>query len=176
MISENFGLDKIDQKIVEIIQNNPNLPHTIIAKKIHRSQPTVGNRIKRLEDEGVLQYQAGLNLKKFDFYFARVEVETQNPSSLIDIVKKCPHMIYALRLSGINNFEVVITSRTLKQLDGIVNIHFRNNPEIINVSMEIIVDIVNDFIFPFDLKDFECKCDKFTENHLKKNEVNQFDI
>ena len=160
MLSENFSLDKIDEKIVELIQKDPNIPHTQIAKKIHRSQPTVGNRIKRLEESGVLQYQAGLNLKKLDYYFGRVEVETTNPSSLIQIVKGCPHMVYAIRLSGLNNFEVIVTSKRLKQLDEIINIHFRNNPEIINVSMEIIVDIFYDFIFPFEIKNVECKCDK----------------
>ena len=91
MLSNNFSLDEIDKQIVEIVQKEPTLTHTKIAKKVHRSQPTIGHRIKKLEDSGVLQYQAGLNLKKLDFYFARVVIQTKDSFSLIQAIKECPH-------------------------------------------------------------------------------------
>ncbi|MFX1386092.1 MAG: AsnC family transcriptional regulator, partial [Promethearchaeota archaeon] len=39
-------MDDIDKRIVQFIQNDPTSTHTQIAKKINRSQPTVGMRIK----------------------------------------------------------------------------------------------------------------------------------
>ncbi len=177
MICNNFSLDDIDKQIVEIVQKEPTLTHTMIAKKVHRSQPTIGHRIKRLEDSGLLQYQAGLNLKKLDFYYARVVIQTKDSISLIQIINECPHMIFALKLSGIDNFEIIIASQNLKQLDQIVNIHFRNNPDILNVSMEIIVDVFNDLILPFDLRDKECECDQlFQDTNLKNYNSDKFDI
>jgi len=158
MLSKYFNLDEIDRQIIEILQKEPTLTHTLIAKKVHRSQPTVGNRIKKLEDTGVLMYNAGISLKKIDFFCAKVEIKTKNRDSVIEIVKKCPHMIYALELSGPNNFEIMIVSEKIKDLDRIVNYHFRNDPYTKMIKMEIILDIFNDLILPIDVSQNSCEC------------------
>ncbi|MEJ2248602.1 MAG: winged helix-turn-helix transcriptional regulator [Candidatus Lokiarchaeota archaeon] len=59
MISEHKELDEIDRKIIKIIEENPNITHTEIAERVDRSQPTVGLRIKHLEEKGILNFQAG---------------------------------------------------------------------------------------------------------------------
>ena len=158
MMSKSYKLDEIDKKIVEILQNNPTTTHTMIAKKVNRSQPTVGIRIKKLEESGVLQYQAGLNLKNFNLYYAKVDIQTKNPNSLIRTINECPHMIHALKLSGLNNFEIIISSPKLEDLDKIINFHFRNNSDITHVSMEVILDIINEFLLPIYIKKTICKC------------------
>ena len=76
MISEKLKLDEIDRQIITLIQEDPNLTHTQIAEKINRSQPTVGMRIKKLEKEGILQFQPGINFKKVDLFLATVELNT----------------------------------------------------------------------------------------------------
>ncbi|MFW9972710.1 MAG: Lrp/AsnC family transcriptional regulator, partial [Candidatus Odinarchaeota archaeon] len=72
MINNSSVLDDIDKRIVTYIQNDPTITHTQIAKKVNRSQPTIGMRIKKLEESGVLKFQAGLNLKNLNHYFAKV--------------------------------------------------------------------------------------------------------
>ena len=47
MTISSYELDQIDKQIIQILNEDPNLTHTKIAEKVHRSQPTVGNRIKR---------------------------------------------------------------------------------------------------------------------------------
>ncbi|MBY8984058.1 MAG: winged helix-turn-helix transcriptional regulator [Candidatus Lokiarchaeota archaeon] len=151
MISEKIGIDSIDCQIMELIQKSPNLTHTEIATHVNRSQPTVGMRIKKLEKLGVLKYQAGINIKVADLCFARVELQTKNPKKAIEIVKRCPSMINALRISGSSNLSIFMVGIDFKVLDNIVNINFRNNPDVFNVHMDIIEDVVNDFVLPIDL-------------------------
>lgn len=158
MINKSIRIDDIDRKIVEIIQSDPSVTHSKIAKKIHRSQPIVGIRIKKLEDIGVLEYQAGLNIRKSNIYFANVNIQTTFPNEISEIIKECPHMIYAFRLSGINNFQIFIASSKIQELDMITNYHFRNNPKIKFVSMEVVTGILNDLILPIDLKFRGCIC------------------
>jgi len=74
-MAEKIGIDEIDCKIMDLIQKEPNLTHTQIAEHVNRSQPTVGMRIKKLENLGVLKYQAGINIKVADLYFARAEIQ-----------------------------------------------------------------------------------------------------
>ncbi|MBY9021937.1 MAG: winged helix-turn-helix transcriptional regulator, partial [Candidatus Lokiarchaeota archaeon] len=40
--SQVFNIDAIDRSIIEIIQKEPALTHTEIAKRVDRSQPTIG--------------------------------------------------------------------------------------------------------------------------------------
>ena len=151
MISDKIGIDDIDCKIMDLIQRKPNLTHTEIANHVNRSQPTVGMRIKKLESLGVLKYQAGINIKVADLCFARIELQTNNPTKVIQIVKKCPFMLNAFRLSGDSNMSVLIVGLSLKDLDHIVNLHFRNDPDVQEVHIDIISEVVNDFVLPIDL-------------------------
>lgn len=151
MISEKIGIDNIDCRIMELIQKAPHLTHTEIATKVNRSQPTVGMRIKKLEKLGVLKYQAGINIKVADLYIARVELQTKNPNKAIEIVKKCPFMLNAFRLSGNSNLSILVVGLNFKDIDHIVNRHFRNDPSVVSVHIDVIADVVNDFVLPIDL-------------------------
>jgi DNA-binding Lrp family transcriptional regulator len=151
MISEKMGIDQIDCKIMDLIQKAPNLTHTEIANHVNRSQPTVGMRIKKLEKLGVLKYQAGINIKVADLCFARIEVQTKNPKKVIEIVKRCPFMLNAFRLSGNSNISILLVGLKFNDIDNIVNRHFRNDPEVIKVHIDVITDVVNDFVLPIDL-------------------------
>ncbi|MFX0030008.1 MAG: winged helix-turn-helix transcriptional regulator [Candidatus Hermodarchaeota archaeon] len=151
MLSEKIGIDQIDCRIMDLIQKAPNLTHTEIATYVNRSQPTVGMRIKKLENLGVLKYQAGINIKIADLCFARTEIQTKNPRSALEIVKKCPFMLNGFRLSGNSNVSILMVGLSFKDIDHIVNYHFRNDPNVINVHIDIIADVVNDLVLPIDL-------------------------
>ncbi|MBY9004222.1 MAG: Lrp/AsnC family transcriptional regulator [Candidatus Lokiarchaeota archaeon] len=150
MISEKLKLDNIDRQIITLVQENPNLTHTQIAENINRSQPTVGMRIKKLEKDGVLQFQPGINFKKVDLFLATVEVNTRKPEEIIEMAKYCPFILNAFRLSGEHNICILLASSKLDKLDNIVNYHFRNNPVIQSCSMEVITEISKDLVLPID--------------------------
>jgi len=150
MISEKLKLDDIDRQIITLVQENPNLTHTQIAETINRSQPTVGMRIKKLEKDGVLQFQPGINFKKVDLFLATVELNTRKPEEIIEMAKYCPFILNAFRLSGEHNMCILLASSKLDKLDSIVNYHFRNNPDIHSCSMEVVTEISKDLILPID--------------------------
>jgi DNA-binding Lrp family transcriptional regulator len=157
MESRVFKIDEIDKNIIELIQREPTLTHTEIAKRVNRSQPTIGMRIRKLEDSGVLKFQAGINVKTMDLILARVELQTLKPLEIIDLVKKCPYMLNAFRLSGSSNVSILVASTKLNHLDKIINRHFRKNKNILNVHMDIITDVTNDFVLPFDFDYSKCE-------------------
>ena len=150
MLSERLKLDDIDRQIISIVQEDPNITHTDIAERINRSQPTVGMRIKKLEKSGVLVFQPGINFKKVNLFLATVEVKTKDPDEIMEMAKCCPFMLNAFRLSGEHNISILLASSKLDKLDNIINYHFRRNPDIGSVSMEIVTDIAKDFILPID--------------------------
>jgi len=150
MISQKLKLDDIDRQIITLVQEDPNLTHTQIAERINRSQPTVGMRIKKLEKSGILQFQPGINFKKVELFLATVEIKSSNPEEIMEMATCCPFMLNAFRLSGEHNICILLASSKLDKLDAIVNYHFRKNPEVSSVSMEVVTDIAKDFILPID--------------------------
>ena len=156
MESQILSIDDVDRNIIQLVQEDPSLTHTQIAKKVNRSQPTVGMRIRKLEELGVLKFQAGLNLKNADLLLARVELDTLNPAVIEDLVRECPYMINGFRQSGEYNFSILLIGFQFQQLDKIVNNHFRNNPAVVRVVMNIVTNVVNDFVLPFDFNFNKC--------------------
>ncbi|MFO8017869.1 MAG: Lrp/AsnC family transcriptional regulator [Promethearchaeia archaeon] len=150
MISEKLKLDDIDRKIISLVQEDPNMTHTRIAERINRSQPTVGMRIKKLEKSGVLQFQPGINFKKVNLFLAIVELKSKHPDEIMEMAKFCPFMLNAFRVSGAHNICIMLSCSDLQKLDNIVNYHFRKNPDVSSVSMEIVSNIAKDFILPVD--------------------------
>ncbi|TFF63857.1 MAG: Lrp/AsnC family transcriptional regulator [Promethearchaeota archaeon] len=149
-ISEKLQLDDIDKQIITLVQEHPDMTHTQIAEQINRSQPTVGMRIKKLEKEGILQFQPGINFKNVNLYLATVELKTREPEDVMEMARYCPFMLNAFRLSGEHNICILLASSELEKLDNIINYHFRNKDEVGSVSMEVVTEIAKDFILPID--------------------------
>jgi len=166
MLSEKMGIDEIDCQIMDLVQKKPHLTHAQIAEHVNRSQPTIGMRIKKLEKLGVLKYQAGITLKNRDLCFARVDIQTNNPLESFEMVKKCPFMLNAMKLSGDLNLSIFVVGLNLIVLERIVNFHFRRNPAVTKVQMELIVDVADDLVLPLTFNiEHTKKCPICNENH-----------
>jgi len=180
MISEKLKLDDIDKQIITLVQEDPSQTHTQIAEKIKRSQPTVGMRIKKLEKNGILQFQPGINFRLVNIHLATIEINTKNPNEIFEMAKCCPFMLNAFKLSGDHNICILLASSELSKLDKIINYHFRSNPDVQSVSMEIVTEIAKDFILPIDFSSddhdptIENGCgDKCSYRKVKKDGVLQ---
>jgi len=108
-----------------------------------------------------------------DLILARVELQTLKPQEVLDIVKKCPYMLNAFRLSGASNISILIVSNHISDLDRIINHHFRSNPDVSSVQLDIITDVVNDFVLPFDFNFAKCGN---TENGECCGACNKFEL
>ncbi|MBD3255332.1 MAG: winged helix-turn-helix transcriptional regulator [Candidatus Lokiarchaeota archaeon] len=158
MMNDVLSMDEIDRQIVQLIQKRPDLTHTEIAEHVNRSQPTVGMRIKKMEQLGVLKFQAGINLRTAPLNFALCELDVRNPNKVLEIVNNCPFMVNSFNTDGDTNVLIMVAGFNLKQIDKIVNYHFRNHPDIKKVKMRVITGIMKDFVVPINLNFDKCVC------------------
>ena len=65
-----FELDAYDRKILALLQENARLGFSEIGRRIHLTSPAVAERIRQLEEAGVIEgYSAKINLRKLGYSF-----------------------------------------------------------------------------------------------------------
>ena len=147
-------IDNIDKRIIEILQKNPNITHSQIAKNLERSQPAIGARIKKLSEKGILATQIGVDFSKdlvsSSLNLVKIEMSITSPQIVFDMVDSCPYIINALKLSGDYNIMIFMACSSLKRLDIILDKHFINKDYVRKIKMDLITDFAAPFILPVD--------------------------
>ena len=169
--NEKLGLDDRDNTILSLLQKNPQISQDEIAKKIKLSQPSVGARIKKLHDKGILYNINGINFRVVDLALAKVDVNATDTAAVISEFKDCPFFLNALITSGKYNLCLLFTATDLKRMEGIVNYHLRGNPKVKDIQMNIVISTAKDFVIPMNI-DYENKNQLNCEQHCR-NSVEQ---
>lgn len=164
LFNEKLGLDDRDNTILSLIQKNPNVSQEEIAGKIKLSQPSVGARIKKLQQKGILYTVNGVNFRVVDLNLAKVDVAATDTTAIINEFKDCPFFINSLITSGRHNLCLLFMATDLKRLEGIVNYHLRGNPKVKDLEMNIVISTSKDFVLPLNI-DYENKRQISCEQH-----------
>ncbi|MBW2990587.1 Lrp/AsnC family transcriptional regulator [Candidatus Woesearchaeota archaeon] len=154
--NEKLGLDDRDNTLLSMIQKNPKISQEEIAKKIKLSQPSVGARIRRLQQKGILHNISGVNFRVVDLSLAKVDINSTDTTAVIKEFKDCPFFINALVTSGKYNLCLFFMATDLKRLEGIVNYHLRGNPKVKEIEMNIVISSAKDLVMPLNI-DYESK-------------------
>ncbi len=98
-------LDEIDHQILDILIENARTPFTDIAKKLLVSAGTIHVRVKKMEDEGVIQGSTlTINYEKMGYSFiAHVGIyleKTSTTKNVIEALRKIPNVTVADVIAG----------------------------------------------------------------------------
>lgn len=154
--NEQLGLDRRDNKILSMVQKNPKVSQEEIAKKINLSQPSVGARLRKLQEKGILNTINGVNFRVVDLCLAKINVTSTDTTAIIKEFKDCPFFINALIMSGKHNLCLFFMATDMKRLEGIVNHHLRSNSKVKDVEMNLVISTAKDMILPLNI-DYENK-------------------
>ena len=149
---EILGIDDDDYKIIEMMEKDPSVTHSEIAREIEKSQPAVGARIIKLERKHLLTKQVGFNVKKVDIKVAIVFVSTKDVETVVRKIEKCPFINHAFKISGEFNLLCFVAASDLQTIEKLVDLCFRKDPNVINVKTNILIDSVHDFVIPIDFQ------------------------
>jgi DNA-binding Lrp family transcriptional regulator len=149
---ELLDIDDDDYKIIQMIEKDPDITHSEIAREIEKSQPAVGARIIKLERKNLLTKQVGFNVKKVDIKTAIVFISTKDVETIVEKVKNCPFINHAFKISGEFNLLCFIAASDLQTIEKLVDICFRKDPNVINVKTNILIESIHDFVVPIDFK------------------------
>ncbi len=118
-------LDKIDLKILEILENNARMPVKEIANQVFLSSPAVTNRIERLEKAGVITgYHADINFQKFGFNirgFINLQVDPKRKQEFYSFIEKVPNVIESSCVTGDYSMMIEVVFRYTEEMDHLIN-------------------------------------------------------
>lgn len=150
--NEILKIDDADKKIIEMIEKDPDITHSDIAKEIEKSQPAVGARIIKLERKHLLTKIVGFNVKEVDIKVAIVYISTKDVDKIVKKIVSCPFINHAFKISGEFNVLCFIAASDLQTIEKLVDLCFRRDENVINVKTNILIESIHDFVVPIDFQ------------------------
>ncbi|MEK3709376.1 Lrp/AsnC family transcriptional regulator [Bacillus sp. FSL K6-1005] len=133
-------LDNIDFQILQLLTQNSRIQWKDLGKQIHMTGQAVGNRIKKLEESGVIKaYSLIVDEMKLGLTFTAfviVYMETANHNSFIHFINDRNEVVEAYRISGEGCYHLKIKVKTKEQLNLFLNKVLEYGNYSINLSIQ----------------------------------------
>ncbi|MFJ8259730.1 Lrp/AsnC family transcriptional regulator [Peribacillus asahii] len=118
-------LDKIDLQILSLLTENSRIQWKDLGEQIHMTGQAVGNRIKKLEENGVIKaYSLIVDEMKLGLSytaFAIIYMKTANHDSFIRFINDRKEVVEAHRVSGEGCYHLKIKVNSQEQLNLFLN-------------------------------------------------------
>ncbi len=113
-------IDKVDRKIIEILQTNAKITNAQLAKEIGLSPAPTLERVKKLENQGIISsYHAKLNpeavgLGVNTFVMATLKAHNKNHiQKFIDEIENIPEVIECHHVTGSGDFILKVIAKDI---------------------------------------------------------------
>lgn len=116
-------MDTVDKQIMLILQEQARISMTELGKQVALSQPAVTERVKRLEEKGVIDhYRAIISPKKVNkSTTAFLLFHTKNCEKFIHFCERSPDVVELHRISGQYNYLLKIVTECMQSLEAFIN-------------------------------------------------------
>lgn len=114
----NDQIDDIDKKIMRLLQHNARMPISQISKQISMSQPSVKERIIKLEDKKIIsEYSTVFNLRELNRGTTSfILIKTEHCQALVDFCKEAREVTDLFRISGEFNYLIKVQTASVEEL------------------------------------------------------------
>lgn len=113
-------MDQIDRKIIELLEGNARTTVAQISRTVAMTQPAVSERIRKLEEQGVIEgYRVVLSPKKLGKNVtAFILFKTDNCAKFQAFISQHPAVIEMFQLSGEYNFLMKVVTESTDTLSS----------------------------------------------------------
>ncbi len=118
-------IDSLNNRILQCLQEDARQSNTAIAKKVGVSSPAVGERIRKMEDAGILQgYKAIVNPEAMGYQLKAIITIRAFMGKLkpfLENVKKWEEVVNCYRITGNENIVMEVVLRNQKHLEELID-------------------------------------------------------
>ena len=127
-----MSLDSIDVRILEILQRDGRASHSTIAEEVGLTQPSVHERVKKLEQRGVIKgYTALLDPEALDLSvlaFISVRFSGYKTKDVATALSELPHVLEAHHIAGEDCLLVKVRCRAPADLEQVLDRVWKSGP------------------------------------------------
>jgi Lrp/AsnC family leucine-responsive transcriptional regulator len=117
-------MDKIDLKLIELLQINARYSLKQLAKEVFLSTPAVSSRILKLEESGVITgYSAQVNQLKLGYHikaFINLEMTPKQKPQFYPFIAACPNVLECNCVTGKYSMLIKVAYPTTQELDTFI--------------------------------------------------------
>ena len=119
------GLDRVDLKILELLQKNARMSLKDIAAQVYLTSPAVSARIDKLERTGVIEgYHAQINREAFQLQikaFVNLKIDPVMKKDLYEYVRSVRNVIQCDCVTGDYVIFLEVLFHDTQELDGFID-------------------------------------------------------
>lgn len=134
--------DEIDLKIMQLLQRNARMPVSQISREVSMSQPSVKERILKLEERNIISgYSAVFNLEAMGRGTTTfILLKTELCQELVEFCKGAREVTDLYRISGEYNYLLQVRTASIAELAGFQDSLVRFGPSKSHISMKNIME------------------------------------
>jgi Lrp/AsnC family transcriptional regulator, leucine-responsive regulatory protein len=116
-------MDDLNRRILDILQTEARISMTELGKRISLSVPAVTERVKKLEDQGIIEgYKAQINPDKMQKSVkAFILIKTHRCKAFREFCKENPLVIECHRLTGEYSYLVKVVTESNELLERFID-------------------------------------------------------
>lgn len=119
-------LDGINQKIIQALQENARISYAELGKQVHLSAPAVAERIRKMEEFGVITgYRVEVDLDKIGMpilALVQCKVFRAKEKEFKQLLLKIPDIMECYNTTGEQAFVVKLATRSMSRLDEVLEL------------------------------------------------------
>lgn len=134
--------DEIDQQIMRLLQHHARMPIAQIGKEINMSQPSVKERILKLEEKGIITgYLTIYDLAKLNRGTTTfILFKTERCEELVRFCEQAPEVTDLHRISGEYNYLIKVRTASIEELASFQDTLVKLGTSKSHISMKTIIE------------------------------------
>lgn len=139
-------INEIDAKILNIIQKDARIANSEIARQVGLAPSAVLERIKKLEERGVIRgYATELDAKELDYGLtAFVFVRTSFCGSIGGVLAAIPEVLEVHDIAGDDCYLLKVRAKNTDELGKFFREKLKNLPEIVSTKTTIVLQTIKE--------------------------------
>ena len=145
------SLDKLDYKILNILQEDNTIAIKDLAERIGLSFTPTYERVKSLKNNGIIKkYVAIVDREKVGYElvaYCNVTIKNKSVEILRDFeekLNKCPEIVEVVSVAGVYDYMIKIVTKNIKEYNDFVEKTFTNYPHIGDYHSSIVLCTVKE--------------------------------
>ena len=146
------GLDNLDNTIVNLLLEDGRMSYSDIAEKVGLSRTAVKNRIKSLEESGIIKgYKAVINPEnapEMMTFVTNIETQAEHFEECKRIFAESEQTVTVVQTTGNCHLVAICLAPDVKTMRDFVNRIYKTVPGILSINANSVLDVVKGSIIP----------------------------